>query len=205
MTMKVRDVMPDASNATNFNVVADSQTKVGTTLDNLKSAVQGETGASAKYAAFSKAAAEAGYDQIARQFAATSAAEQIHIKLEVAEIQKKEPDYAPPEAPADVVGTKTDLDLISGALGEIYETSDMDPSFIKVAIDEGEAGAQMVFTRAKLAESVHAELYLDAYNNIDAPDDRKFYLCPVCGYIHKGDDFEKCPICFAPKSAFKEF
>ncbi len=205
MTMKVRDVMPDASNATNFNVVADSQTKVGTTLDNLKSAVQGETGASAKYAAFSKAAAEAGYDQIARQFAATSAAEQIHIKLEVAEIQKKEPDYVPPEAPADVVGTKTDLDLISGALGEIYETSDMYPSFIKVAIDEGEAGAQMVFTRAKLAESVHAELYLDAYNNIDAPDDRKFYLCPVCGYIHKGDDFEKCPICFAPKSAFKEF
>lgn len=205
MTMKIRDVMPDAGNSTNFDVVADSQTKVGTTLDNLKSAVQGETGASAKYAAFSKAAAAAGYDQIARQFAATSAAEQIHIKLEVAEIQKKEPDYVPPAAPTDVVGTKTDLDLISGALGEIYETSDMYPSFIKVAIDEGEAGAQMVFTRAKLAESVHAELYLDAYNNIDAPDDSKFYLCPVCGYIHKGDDFEKCPICFAPKSAFQVF
>ncbi len=205
MTMKVRDVMPDASNSTNFNIVPDSQTQVGTTLENLKSAVNGETGASAKYAAFSKAAADAGYDQIARQFACTSAAEQIHIKLEVAEIQKKEPDYVPPEPPTDVAAFKTDIDLISGALGEIYETSDMYPSFIKVAIDEDEAAAQMVFTRAKLAESVHAELYLDAYNNIDAPDDRKFYLCPVCGYIHKGDDFEKCPICFAPKSAFKEF
>lgn len=205
MTMKVRDVMPDASNSTNFDVVKDSQTKVGTTLENLKSAVNGETGASAKYAAFSKAAADAGYDQIARQFACTSAAEQIHIKLEVAEIQKKEPDYVPPEPPTDAISDKTDLDLISGALGEIYETSDMYPSFIKVAIEEGEASAQMVFTRAKLAESVHAELYLDAYNNIDAPDDDKFYLCPVCGYIHKGDDFEKCPICFAPKSIFKEF
>lgn len=204
MTMKVRDVMPNAENSTNFDVVADSQTEVGTTLDNLKAAVQGETGASAKYAAFSQAAKAAGYDQIARQFAATSAAEQIHIKLEVTEIQKVEPDYVPPAAPA-ATGEATDLNLISGALGEIYETSDMYPSFIKVAQEEGNAAAELVFTRAKLAEAVHAELYLDAYNNIDAEDDRQFYLCPVCGYIHKGDDFEKCPICFAPKSAFQVF
>lgn len=202
--MKVRDVMPTAENSTNFDVVTDSQTKVGTTLDNLKSAVQGETGASAKYAEFSKIAKAAGYDQISRQFAATSAAEQIHIKLEVAQIQKVEPDYVPPTAP-DVSGEVTDLNLIAGALGEIYETSDMYPSFIKVAQKEGESGAELVFTRAKLAESVHAELYLEAYNNIDAPDDDKFYLCPVCGYIHKGGDFEKCPICFCPKSNFKEF
>lgn len=202
--MNLRDVMPTAENSTNFNIMPDSQTEVGTTLENLKSAVNGETGASAKYAEFSKLAKEAGYDQISRQFAATSAAEQIHIKLEVAEIQKKEPTYVPPEA-ADAKGFQTDINLISGALGEIYETSDMYPNFIKVAIDEGETGAELVFTRAKLAEAVHAELYMDAYNNIDAPDDRKFYLCPVCGYIHKGDDFEKCPICFAPKSAFKEF
>lgn len=204
--MKVRDVKPTAENSTNFNVMPDCQTKVGSTLDNLKAAVEGETGASAKYAAFSKAAKEQGYDQISRQFAATSAAEQIHIKLETAEIQKKEPDYVPPAAPSvDVSGLMTDTNLITGALGEIYETSDMYPSFIKVAIDEGESAAELVFTRAKLAESVHAELYMDAYNNIDAEDDSKFYLCPVCGYIHKGDDFEKCPICFAPKASFREF
>lgn len=202
--MNIRDVMPTAENSTNFDVVTDSQTKVGTTLENLKSAVQGETGASAKYAEFSKIAKEAGYDQISRQFAATSAAEQIHIKLEVAEIQKVEPDYVPPTAP-EVSGEMTDLNLIAGALGEIYETSDMYPSFIKVAQKEGESGAELVFTRAKLAESVHAELYMDAYNNIDAPDGETYYLCPVCGYIHKGGDFEKCPICFAPKSIFKEF
>lgn len=202
--MNIRDVMPTAENSTNFDVVTDSQTKVGTTLENLKSAVQGETGASAKYAEFSKIAKEAGYDQISRQFAATSAAEQIHIKLEVAEIQKVEPAYVPPTAP-EVSGEMTDLNLIAGALGEIYETSDMYPSFIKVAQKEGESGAELVFTRAKLAESVHAELYMDAYNNIDAPDGEAYYLCPVCGYIHKGGDFEKCPICFAPKSIFKEF
>lgn len=202
--MNLRDVMPTAENSTNFDVVPDSLTEVGTTLENLKSAVNGETGASAKYAEFSKLAKEAGYDQISRQFAATSAAEQIHIGLEVAEIKKQEPDYEPPKAP-EVSGLNTDINLISGALGEIYETSDMYPSFIKVAIEEGNSSAELVFTRAKLAESVHAELYMEAYNNIDAPDDDAFYLCPVCGYIHKGDDFEKCPICFAPKSMFKVF
>lgn len=204
MTMHLRDVMPTAENSTNFDIVSGSETEVGTTLENLKAAVNGETGASAKYAAFSKAAKEAGYDEISRQFAATSAAEQIHIKLEVAEIKKVEPDYVPPIAP-DAQAEATDLNLIAGALGEIYETSDMYPSFIKVAQEEGEASAELVFTRAKLAEAVHAELYLDAYNNIDAPSGERFYLCPVCGYIHKGDDFEKCPICFCPKSSFQEF
>lgn len=202
--MKVRSELPTAENSTNFDIMPDSVTVVGTTLENLKSAVEGETGASAKYAEFSKLAKEAGYDQISRQFAATSAAEQIHIKLEVAEIKKIEPDYVPPVAP-EVGGYKTDINLISGALGEIYETSDMYPNFIKVAIAEGNTGAELVFTRAKLAESVHAELYMQAYNNIDVPDNDAYYLCPICGYIHKGEDFEKCPICFVPKDKFTKF
>lgn len=202
--MKVRTTIPNVDNSTNFNVVADSTTTVGTTLENLKAAVNGETGASAKYAACAKAAREQGYEQIARLFEATSAAEQVHIGLETATIQAVEPSYVKPEPPA-AEGAATDLNLIAGATGEIYETSDMYPSFIKKAVEEGETKAVQVFTRAKLAEAVHAELYMEAYNNIDAPDDDTYYLCPVCGYIHKGDDFDKCPICFCPKSKFKAF
>ena len=202
--MKVRAVVPTVDNSTNFNIAHESETVVGTTLDNLKAAVTGETGASAKYKAFAKIAREAGYDQIARQFEATSEAEQIHIRMETALIQKEEPEFVRPEAP-EMTGVETDLSLIAGALGEMYETSDMYPAFIAKAVEEGKTEAVQVFTRAKLAEAVHAELYMDAYNNIDDPDDQAYYLCPVCGYIHKGDDFEKCPICFAQKSAFKKF
>ena len=115
-----------------------------------------------------------------------------------------EPDFEKPAAP-DCSGEATDLNLISGACGEIYETSDMYPAFIKVAQEEQNNEAVQVFTRAKLAESVHAERYLDAYNNIDAPDDDKFYLCPICGYIHKGENFTACPICLAPKSSFTAY
>ena len=202
--MKVRDAIPTVENSSNFNTVPDPITKVGTTLENLKAAVNGETGASAKYAACAVAAKEQGFNQISRLFEATSAAEQIHIGLEMGVINQIEPDYERPAAP-EAEGIQTDLNLIAGALGEIYETSDMYPNFIKVAIDEGNKKAEMVFTRAKLAEAVHAELYMDAYNNIDAPTDEAYYLCPICGYIHKGDDFEKCPICFTPADKFRKF
>ena len=203
-SMNLRDVIPTAENSSNFNVVPESITEVGTTLENLKAAVCGETGASAKYAACAAAAKEQGFDQIARLFEATSAAEQIHIGLEAGVIAEIEPGYERPAAP-EAEGIATDLNLIAGALGEIYETSDMYPSFIKVAQEEGNKKAEFVFTRAKLAEAVHAELYMDAYNNIDAPTDEAYYLCPICGYIHKGDDFEKCPICFTPADKFRKF
>ena len=202
--MNLRDVIPTAENSSNFDVVPESITEVGTTLENLKAAVCGETGASAKYAACAAAAKEQGFDQIARLFEATSAAEQIHIGLEYALVSEVEPDFEKPTAP-DCSGEATDLNLISGACGEIYETSDMYPAFIKKAQEEGNAKAVQVFTRAKLAESVHAERYLAAYNDLDAADDDAFYLCPICGYIHKGEDFEKCPICFCPKATFTAF
>ena len=202
--MNVRSELPTAENSTNFNVVSGSTTEVGTTLDNLKAAVTGETGASAKYAAFAEAADKAGYTQIARLFRATSEAEQIHIAMEYKLVQAEDPEWQKPVADAPVV-EECDLNLIAAANGEIYETSDMYPAFIKKAQEEGNAKAVQVFTRAKLAESVHAERYMEAYNNIDAADDDAYFLCPVCGYIEKGDDFEICPICGAKKAAFKQF
>lgn len=204
MPMNVREQLPTPSNSTNFNIAAGSQTTVGTTLENLKAAVMGETGASTKYAACAEAAEAAGYTQIARLFRATSDAEQIHIRLEAALVKAAEPDYERPVVEAKTPVT-TDLNLIDAAAGEMYETSDMYPAFIQKAIEEGDEKAVSVFTRAKLAESVHAEVYLEAYNNIDAADDEAYYLCPGCGYIHKGENFETCPICGAPKSAFKAY
>ena len=200
--MKVRSEIPTAENTTNMDGFGTCE--VGTTLENLKAAIGGETGASAKYAAFAEAAEAAGYTQIARLFRATSEAEQVHIAMEYKLVQAEDPEWAKPVADAPVVEA-CDLNLIAAANGEIYETSDMYPAFIKKAQEEGNDKAVRVFTRAKLAESVHAERYMEAYNNIDAADDDAYFLCPVCGYIEKGDDFEVCPICGAKKSAFKQF
>ena len=135
---------------------------------------------------------------------ATSAAEQIHIGLEYDLAKEIDPATEKPEPPA-VEEHESDINLISGANGEIYETSDMYPSFIKKAQEEGNNKAVQVFTRAKLAEAYHAKLYMDAYTTIDTPFDGKYYLCPICGYIHKGENFTACPICLAPKSSFTAY
>lgn len=204
MAQQVRDVMPTPENSTNFNIAAGSETAVGTTLDNLKAAVNGETGASAKYTAYANLAEKEGYNQLASLWRATAAAEQIHIQMEYNLVTAEDSNWPRPSV-TETKDTPLDLNLIDSANGEIYETSDMYPAFIKKAQEEGRNDAVLVFTRAKLAEGYHAALYLDAYNNIDNADEDHYYLCPVCGYIHKGKDFEKCPICFTPASKFVEY
>ncbi|WP_080800642.1 nigerythrin [Arabiibacter massiliensis] len=196
--------MPDAGTASNFNIMYDSKTAVGTTYENLMSAITGETGATTKYEAFSKVAEKEGFDVLARLFQCTADAEKIHIGLEYDLAKEIDPATEKPEPPT-VEEHESDINLISGANGEIYETSDMYPSFIKKAQEEGNNKAVQVFTRAKLAEAYHAKLYMDAYTTIDTPFDGKYYLCPICGYIHKGENFTACPICLAPKSSFKAY
>lgn len=197
--------VPDAETASNFNVVPESKTAVGTTYENLMTAITGETGATTKYEAFSKVAEKEGFDVLARLFQCTADAEKIHIELEYNLAKDMDPATEKPEPPA-VEEHESDLNLIAGANGEIYETSDMYPSFIKKAQEEDNNNkAVQVFTRAKLAEAYHAKLYMDAYTTIDAPFDGTYYLCPVCGYIHKGENFVACPICLAPKESFKAY
>ncbi len=201
--MNKRTELPTANNSSNFNRVAGATCEVGTTLENLKAAVCGETGASAKYAACAKLAKEKGYEQLGRLWEATSAAEQVHIRLEAGLVEELEPGYERPTADAPEL-EEIDLNLIASANGEIFETSDMYPGFIAKAQEEGNDKAVQVFTKAKLAEAVHAELYLQAYNNIDAADDDSYFLCPGCGYIEKGSAApENCPICGAPAMVFK--
>ncbi|MBR5259404.1 MAG: rubrerythrin family protein [Eggerthellaceae bacterium] len=196
--------IPNAATASNFNVMPGSTTVVGTTYENLLSAIAGETGATTKYEAYAKVAEQEGFSRIARLFQCTADAEKIHIELEYNLAKEMDPSTVKPEPPA-VDEHTSDINLISGANGEIYETSDMYPAFIKKAQEEGNDKAVQVFTRAKLAEAYHAKLYMDAYTTIDEADDPVYYLCPICGYIHKGENFTACPICLAPKSAFTAY
>ena len=196
--------VPNPNDCSNFNCMPEAKTAEATTLDNLKAAVTGETGASAKYAAYAADADAKGFKQAASLWRAASAAEQIHIALEYKLASTEDPSFQKPTAPTAAIGP-VDTNLIDSAYGEIFETSDMYPTFIKKAQAEGKTTAVEVFTRAKMAEAYHAQLYIDAYNTLDHATDEKYYLCPGCGYIHKGDNFDVCPICGAPKSVFKEF
>ena len=182
--------MPDASTASNFNIIYDSKTTVGTTYENLMTAIAGETGATTKYEAFSKVAKNEGFDVLARLFQCTADAEKIHIGLEYDLAKEIDPATEKPEPPA-VEEHESDINLISGANGEIYETSDMYPSFIKKAQEEGnnmmgampglqvtgtsgQPGAEMSFNirGVNTVSYTHLRLFIDSFCHASCFDSR---------------------------------
>ena len=90
--------------------------------------------------------------------------------------------------------------------GELHETNEMYPSFIKVAEAEGRQDAIITFEHAMKAEAVHADLYKQALEAVKAGRDyevKTVYLCPVCGNIEINKTSDRCPICGIPGASFK--
>ena len=100
-----------------------------TTIDNLKTAIIGESTASAKYAAYATRAAQEGYPLIEKLFAAASRAERIHATNHNKVLVKLG------EAPIDIemhieVGNTIE-NLKAAIVGETYEFTDMYPPMIR--------------------------------------------------------------------------
>ncbi len=159
------------------------------TQDNLMAAFAGESQANRKYTAYSKKAEAEGKLNAAKLFRAAADAETIHAL--------KHFDVA-----GKIGGTVENLK--DAVAGETHEYKDMYPDFVKQAEAEGNKGALMSFTFAMKAEEVHARLYQEALDNLDAEGEVFYYLCPVCGNIEKAVP-EKCPICGAPGSKFIKY
>ena len=162
-----------------------------TTQENFMAAFAGESQANRKYLAFAEQAEKEGHKGIARLFRATAEAETIHAMA----LFKM----------AGKVGSTAD-NLKAGIEGETYEYKEMYPDFAKIAVEEGHAAAEKQFNMAGSSEKVHASLYQGALDTLgESSNDVDYYLCPVCGYIHKGSAPEACPICKAKASVFKKY
>jgi rubrerythrin len=156
------------------------------TLNNLMEAFAGEAQANRKYLAYSKKAEKDGKLNAAKLFKAASDAETIHA-LKHFEVAKK-------------VGSTAE-NLVDAVAGETHEYRDMYPDFLKEAEREGNKAAAISFTFAMKAEEVHAKLYQEALEQLDAAEEVFYYLCPVCGNIEKYVP-EKCSICGIPGEKF---
>ena len=163
------------------------------TFDDLQAAFAGESQANRKYTAFAQKADAEGYPQIARLFRAAAHAETVHALAHF-------------RAMEGVGDTLANLKAAIG--GENYEVVEMYPEFIKDAEAEGERRALRSFTNAWEVEKVHEELYREALALLESggkeEDGYEFYVCPVCGYTHKREAPEKCPVCGAPGSRFEK-
>jgi rubrerythrin len=175
------------------------------TLADLQAALQGESNASARYAAFAVRAQEEGYGAVASLFRAASSAEKIHADNH-AQVIRDMGGVPAVKLDTPVAGT-TEENLRAAIKGETYERDTMYPEFLARARGAGLADAVQTFNYARTAEMEHAKLYQAALEQLDqlkGSQATKYYVCTVCGYTVTQIDFSKCPSCFNSRDKYVE-
>lgn len=176
------------------------------TIADLKAAIDGESTASAKYAAFADQAAKDSLFAIEALFKATSQAEAIHIKNHQAALAALGvTDY---EGKVDKIEVKSTAENLQAAIdGETYEFTTMYPEFIKDAETEKSKEAIVSLNYAQDAEKDHAKIYADALANLSTPNALAtvYYLCPKCGNVFANTPAEACELCQTPADSFIVF
>lgn len=178
--------------------------KADKTIENLKTAFNGESTAAAKYAKYAEKAVAEGYDTIAKFFSAAAMSEGIHAanhakalaKLGVADVQA---------VIGEIVVDSTAANLADAIKGEAYEFEVMYPGFLTIANEEGCNEAITTFTYATEAEKKHNGYFQNALDNMgnESVLTESFFVCPVCGNTYYGTPVEEsCELCMAPSSSY---
>lgn len=179
------------------------------TIENLKYAFNGESTASAKYAAFAEKARTEGFDTVAVMFLATSKAEAIHAGNHKKVLEKLGEKIDGPQPGAfEVLSTNENLaDALKGETGEI---DTMYPGFITTAESEKATDAVKSFTWAIDTEKKHQAFYKTAIDALKAGAEKtlpaSWLVCPVCGNTYdSGNVGTACDFCMTPKDEFITF
>ena len=177
------------------------------TEQNLLKAFAGESQAKNRYEFAAKVAKEEGYEQIAGIFLETAFQEQQHAKrfFKFLEGGMVEITATYPAGKTDT----TKANLLEAAEGEHEEWNDLYPEFARIAEEEGFKAIATAFKAIAAAEKGHEDRYRKLLENIMQDkvfqrDEKIFWYCRKCGYIHFGTtSLKTCPSCLHPQSYFE--
>ena len=164
------------------------------TEKNLWEAFAGESMARNKYTYFASAAKKAGYEQIAALFQATADNEKEHAKLWFKALGG--------------LGT-TEQNLLSAALGENEEWTEMYKRMAEEAEEEGFTALAEQFRGVAAIEKAHEERYRALLNNVETKQVFEkagivMWECRNCGHLVTGVKApDVCPVCKHPQSFFE--
>ena len=179
-----------------------SQTEI-----NLLTAFAGESQARNRYTYFASKAKKEGYVQISAIFEETAAQEKEHAKRLFKFLEGGEVEITA-SFPAGKISS-TEENLIESANGELYEHSEMYPSFAVTAREEGFDKIADAFEAIAIAEKQHEKQYRELEKNIANGTVFKkgnivIWRCRNCGYIHEGLEAPAlCPACAHPQAHFE--
>lgn len=188
------DAMANNSNpSTSTQTVAEAKVK---TIADMQEAFNGESNATARYAAFSKKAAEEGQKEIALLFKAASLAEKVHAGNHKAVLEQMGVAVIPAVIDIKVLSTKENLEF--AIKGETYEVTTMYPNFIKDANAAGNQLALISLNYAYKTEKKHKQFYeqaLAALNSNKANTlPSTYFVCPTCGNTYETKAPKRCGI-----------
>jgi rubrerythrin len=177
------------------------------TEKNLLKAFAGESQAKNRYEFAAKVAKEEGYEQIAGIFLETAAQEQNHAKRFFKFLEGGMVEITASYPAGKIDNTKDNLK--AAIAGEHEEWTDLYPTFAKVAEEEGFRQIATAFKSIVTAEKGHEEKYGKLLENLMGNkvferEEKVFWYCRNCGYIHFGTKALKvCPACLHPESYFE--
>lgn len=176
------------------------------TSENLLKAIAGESMARNKYTYYAQIAEKEGLVWIAKVFNETADNERAHAKEELEQIK----DKASMTNSYDIHALGPTLEnLRNAAAGESYEWTKMYPEFQKIAEEEGNQAAAILFREIAKVEKKHDERYTKLadcleINALYQTDKEIEWKCLNCGYIHKGKSAPKvCPLCKKPQGWYE--
>lgn len=189
--------------------IAGCSNKPVKTIENLKAAFNGESTASAKYAAFADKAKAEGFDTIAVMFNATSKAEAIHAENHRKVLEKLGEKVEGP-AIGEFQVLSTAENLADAATGEGHEIENMYPGFIEIANTEKCKDAVKSFTWAIDTENKHKEFYETALTALNSAGENslpsQWLVCPVCGNTYDLPSVtDACDFCMTAKEEYIVF
>jgi rubrerythrin len=177
------------------------------TEKNLLKAFAGESQAKNRYEFAAKVAKDEGYEQIAAIFTETANQEQSHAKQFFRLLEGGLLEITATYPAGKTGNTMENLD--AAATGEHEEWSDLYPEFARIAEEEGFSKAATAFKTISVAEKGHEERYRKLLENIMENkvferDEKVFWYCRKCGYIHFGTSaLKNCPACGHPEAYFE--
>lgn len=163
------------------------------TEQNLLAAFAGESQARNKYTYFASRAKNDGYVQISKIFEETANNEKEHAKIWFKLLNG--------------IGD-TVKNLEEAADGEMFEHTNMYPSFAKTAKEEGFDDIAKLFEEVAKIEKEHEERYRELLrkvkgNLVFTDDGDTVWECSNCGHIVIGGKApEICPVCAHPQAYF---
>lgn len=183
------------------------------TAENLMKSFAGESQARMRYTYAAKSARKQGLEQIYAIFMETADNEMEHAKLffkhllsqgmegEIVNIMASFPVAWSPE--------NTAQNLEFAANGEKEEWTELYPMFADIAEEEGYKDIAHTWRMVARVEREHEIRFRKLYNSVKnmkvfKKDDKVFWKCINCGYIHEGLEAPNtCPCCLHPQAYFE--